>query len=368
LKPESVKLKERLARNEAFWRRDPAQRPLIGMSVNITFPAVSFSDLGIEKGRITPDMIDPEEYLAEWDKSYGYAEARGEDVFMVASPYSGIPWMEAIAGCEVYRSPASSSIWAEHPDPTWECLQHVAFDPSNPWLLKLVECSTVLREHAGGRYPIGTPIMRGVSDIAAALLGPQRMVLELYDHPQQLQSLLARCTELWWGVGQTLTEARGLFHGGQCAGRRRVWTQGTCILYQDDAAAYLSPRLYQEYFLPKAREILERYERSMIHTHSGSLRIMIDGLLALDALDAIEVDIDPIGPRVPELLDSFQRIQERKSLLIIGELEDMSLDDIQLLFKTLSPRGLCIVPKVNTEAEADALFDQLLSYVTNPQD
>jgi len=103
----------------------------------------------------------------------------------------------------------------------------------------------------------------------------------------------------------------------------------------------------------------------MIHTHSGSLRIMIDGLLAMDSLDAIEVDIDPIGPRVPELLDSFRRIQERKSLLIIGELEDVPLEDIQLLFKTLSPRGLCILPKVSTEAEADALFDQLLSYETD---
>jgi hypothetical protein len=193
------------------------------------------------------------------------------------------------------------------------------------------------------------------------------MVLELYDHPQQLQLLLERCTEIWQGVGQMLTEARGLFHGGQCAGRRRVWSQGTCVLYQDDAAAYLSPRLYQEHFLPKAREILERHHRSMIHTHSGSLRIMVDGLLSLDALDAIEVDIDPIGPRVPELLDTFRRIQERKSLLIIGELEDMSMDDVRLLFETLSPRGLCIVPKANTEAEADALFDQLLSYETHQE-
>jgi hypothetical protein len=365
LKEKNGILKERLARNEVFWRRGPAQRPLLGMAVNITFPAVAFAELKGGKGRITPDMIDAQEFLSDWDRSYKHTQARNEDVLMVASPYSGIPWMEAIAGCEVYATPASSSIWAEHPDPSWDSLQRVAFDPNNPWLLKLVECTTVLRKHAGGRYPIGTPIMRGVSDIAAALLGPQRMVLELYDNPHKVQQLLGRCTEIWQGVGQILTEARGLFHGGQCAGRRRVWTQGTCVLYQDDAAAYLSPRLYQEYILPKAHEILKRYHRSMIHTHSGSLRIMIDGLLALDSLDAIEVDIDPIGPRVSELLDSFQRIQERKSLLIIGELDDMPLGDIQLLFKTLSPWGLCILPKVNTEAEADALFDQLLSYETN---
>lgn len=352
---------DRLARNEAFWSHGPAPRPLFGVAVNITFPAVRFAELATGQGRITPDLIDPEAFLADWDRSYAHTEARAEDLFMVASPYSAIPWMEAIAGCEVYASPASSSIWAEHPDPSWQGLKRVGFDPNNPWLLKLIECATVLREHAAGRYPISAPILRGVSDIAAALLGPQRLVLEFYDHPQPLQELLARCTEIWQGVGQALVEAFGCFHGGQCAGRRRVWTPGTCMLYQDDAVAVLSPTFFREAIVPHEHEILKQYARTMMHTHSGTLRIMIDGLLSLQSLDAIEVQFDPSGPALPELLGYLKRIQDHKSLLIIGELKDLTLDGIELLLKELSPRGLCLIPKVNTEAEADALFKQLLA-------
>jgi hypothetical protein len=98
----------------------------------------------------------------------------------------------------------------------------------------------------------------------------------------------------------------------------------------------------------------------MIHTHSGTLRIMIDGLLSLQSLDAIEVQFDPSGPSLPELLGYLKRIQDHKSLLIIGELKDLTLDGIKLLLKELSPRGLCLMPKVSTEVEADALFEQLL--------
>jgi len=367
--PNVETLRARLAQNEAFWSRAPVERPLIGLAVNITFPAARFASLGTDQGRITPDMIDPEAFLLDWDRSHARTEARAEDLFMVASPYSGTPWMEAIAGCEVYASPASSSIWAEHPNPSWEGLKQVGFDPNNAWLLKLVECAIVLREHAAGQYPIGGPILRGVSDIAAALLGPQRMVLEFYDHPQELQQLFSRCAEIWQGVGQALVQAFGRFRGGQCAGRRRVWSPGTCMLYQDDAVAVLSPAFFQDHIVPHEYEVLKDFDRTMIHTHSGTLRIMMDGLLSLDTLDAIEVQFDPMGPGLPELLPSFKRIQHHKSLLIIGEAKDMTLEGIELLLRELSPQGLCLMPKVNTEEEADALFGQLFSYpLTNTQE
>jgi hypothetical protein len=355
------KLKARLAKNEAFWTRGPAQRPLLGVAVNITFPAVRFAKLETGQGRMTPEMIIPEAFLEDWDKSFAHTEERAEHLFMVASPYSAVPWMEAIAGCEVYASPASSSIWAEHPNPSWERLKLVGFDPNNPWLLKLIECAEVLREHAAGRYPISTPILRGVSDIATALLGPQRLVLEFYDHPRELQQLLARCTEIWQGVGQALVEAFGRFHGGQCAGRRRVWTPGTCMLYQDDAAAMLSPTFFREGIVPHEHEILKQYARTMIHTHSGTLRIMIEGLLSLKSLGAIEVQFDPSGPGLPALLETLKRIQDHKALLISGELEDLTLEGIKLICRELSPRGLCLLPKVSTEANADALLANLLA-------
>jgi len=352
-------LRERLANNEAFWHRADGQHPLLGTAVNITFPAVRFAELKPGQARMTPDMINPESFMEEWDRSFIYIENRAEDLFMVASPYAGVPWMEAIAGCEVYVSPASSSIWAEHPNPSWEALARVGFDPHNPWLLKLAECATVLREHAAGQYPVSVPILRGVSDIATALLGSQRFVLEFYDHPRELRQLLARCAEIWQGVGQALVEAFGSFHGGQCAGRRRVWTPGTCMLYQDDAVAMLCPSLFREFILPHEHEILRRYTRSMIHTHSGTLRIMIDGLLSLPSLHAIEVQFDPSGPSLSALLGSFKRIQEHKALVISGELTDLTMDGIKLLLQELSPRGMCLIPKVRTEVEADAMLAQL---------
>jgi hypothetical protein len=65
---------------------------------------------------------------------------------------------------------------------------------------------------------------------------------------------------------------------------------------------------------------------------------------------------------VTDLIPIFKQIQERKGLLLIGEMEYMSLEQVKALITELSPRGLCILSKVNTEAEADAIFDELLSF------
>ena len=357
-----LSIDDRLAMNEAFWERGPSDQPLLGMAVNITFPFVRFSDhpLPVDEGQVTPDMIDPAQFLANWDYSYQRTEARGETLFVVASPFDGIPWIEAIAGCDVYCSLAGNSVWAEHPNPSWDSLRQIHFDRDNPWLNKLLEYTNRLREHSAGRYPIGVPVMRGVADMVEALLGSQRMVLEYYDHPEEMHHLLDECTNIWRQVSDLMIQAFGKFHGGLGVGRRRVWGKGNCMLYQDDAVSLLSPSLYKEFILSREDKIFQKWDRTIIHTHSGTLPVMLDGLMSLDSLDAIEVLIDPTGKSLPELVPVFQQIQQHKSLLICGEI---GLDETKLLVDALSPRGLALMIKVGTEDEADVVYGKIQEYM-----
>ena len=139
---------ERLRRNQAFWSRDTVDRPLLGVAVNITFPLLTFTRQ-FDDDRVTPGMIRPEEFFTDWDRAHVEAEGRGEDLFMTASPFAGVPWMEAIAGCDVRAIPSSGSMWAEYPDANALDIRRIRFDAGNPWLKKLVEfsapCGTTLQ-------------------------------------------------------------------------------------------------------------------------------------------------------------------------------------------------------------------------------
>lgn len=136
------------------------------------------------------------------------------------------------------------------------------------------------------------------------------------------------------------------------------------MLYQDDAVSLLSPRFYQEYLLPAEHAVLAHFDRTMIHIHSGALPIMLDSLLALDSLDAIEVLLDPTGKQLPELIDCFKRILQHKALLICGE---MGLEQMQWLMRELPSAGWCLLPKADTESQADVLYSRLVTYAQGLQ-
>ena len=346
---------ERLARNQSFWLRAPVRGPLLGVAVNITFPLLTFAD-NLQDGEVTPDQIQPKAFLDDWDRAHTEATARGEDLMSVASPFAGIPWMEAIAGCTVRMMPGSGSVWAEYPEGFAINPRQVRFDPANAWLRKLVECTQALREHAAGRYPVGAPILRGVSDMIAAILGGNQMVLAYYDRPELIRELSERCTEIWQGVSCAVAEAKGSFMGGSCADRRRVWGRGTSLLYQDDAVALASPRFFREFFLPCIAEVLRPYTNTMIHLHSASLPIMARDLCMVPELHAIEVLLDPSGPQVLDLLKTFREILRYKALVICGE---MTAQQVRACIEALPGAGLCLQPKAGSSAEADLLWREM---------
>ena len=160
------------------------------------------------------------------------------------------------------------------------------------------------------------------------------------------------------GGPPVLTKAKGSFQGGSCADRRRVWGQGTCLLYQEDAAALLSPDLFDTYILPHTALVLRPFDYTVIHTHSDSLRIVSEALCHLPELRAIEVLLDPSGPQERALLPLFKRILRDKSLIICGE---MTLEQIKLFWRELPHAGLCLQPKVNTQLEGNSLYQEMLA-------
>ena len=61
---------------------------------------------------------------------------------------------------------------------------------------------------------MGQPILRGISDMIAALRGASQMVFDLYDHPEQFRRLAKRCTDLL----VALVEEQQRITGAVCRG------------------------------------------------------------------------------------------------------------------------------------------------------
>ena len=77
----------------------------------------------------------------------------------------------------------------------------------------------------------------------------------------------------------------------------------------------------------------------MMHLHPASFYV-IDYLLEIDALNAIQINKDVGGPSVEEMFPVFQKVQKKKNLVLWG---DFTEEELTLLSRNLPPEGVYIM-------------------------
>ncbi len=327
------------ARHCAFWQRGPVEYPIVGNKRTNAFVLgdYAFPVLGRP---LTPDDVDIPRAL-EWADAL-YRSGNGfldGDLVWGLPPLPGVPWMEAILGCAIWVSHESRSLWAAPWLDDWQALERALPLSTNPWFRKLIELTQALVRQADGAYPVTQTLMRGPADLAVALRGHERLALDLYDHPGEVRQLARRCTDIWIKVAQALFAVLPRFDGGYAGARLEVYAPGTLVRLEEDATILFSPGAYREFFQECDRRIASSFDYTILHTHSANSKL-IDGLLEIQELGAIQVSLDPTGPSLDQMLPLFKRIQAAgKGLLVTHELSAAALAP---LLDGLEPRGLAL--------------------------
>jgi len=316
----------RIALHRDFWERRALKRPLVSFQLNDYFISRRMhaaADLLVEGKRITPDMLDVDRYLEDYERMYQEACATGQDGFWVAEPFNGIPWMEAILGCEIHGT--KSSFVSQPCMDSPAALKTMAFDPDNAWVRKYLEFVAKLTRLSAGRFPVGQPIMRGASDAVGALIGQTELVFAIYEEPDIVRAAFFTALDVLRNVVRLQFEATASFHGGYSLGLYHVWCPDKCIWFQEDLSALLSPQIYADFLLAPNASVCEGYDYTAAHLHPASFFIL-DSLLQIDKLKAIQINKDVGGPSVAEMIPVFQKVLASKNLIVFGDLDEAEID------------------------------------------
>ena len=360
-RPARASLAERLALHRTFWARDKQPRPLASFRVGDFFFARHFQAalplLEADKP-ISPEMLIVSEFLPDYERQFRESEELGQDGFWTAEPFTGIPWMEAILGCSICARPQSFISRPRFSSPE-EALEKLRFDPQNPWLAKYLEFTLSLAKLSRGRFPVGMPIMRGPTDMLGALLGQQEMVIALVEtDPRVMRPLIELLTRAFLAVIEAQRRLTPPFYGGSALGFYHVWAPGTAIWFQDDLSSLLSPKLYRQFFLDAARLILTGHQHTAVHLHPNSFFIL-DELLTLENLKAVQVNKDISGPGIQEMLPVLAKIMQTRGLILWG---DLTLEDLDLVRQNLPCRGLALHVVAPTQEEAAARQEMIRNW------
>jgi len=286
---------------------------------------------------LTPELLDFER-MAGPEPAQGPLGLMG-DRFRTTTAFGWVPWVEAIVGAAVEALIQAGSMRTLAFVETWDDWQGGDAHRDEAWYALLLRLTEALVARSGGRHAVVAPTMRGPSDLAEAVMGPELMCFSIYDHPDELCGFLEEVTDVFIEVLHALLARIPPVAGGYVS-PFGIWAPGTVVRTQCDASALLSAKHYATVFLPHDVRICESVDYSFIHLHSCSLHT-VDGLLEVELPHAIQVTLEaePSGPPLAALVPIFHKILEVKPLLIEGHLSD---DEVSWLLDTLPAGGLAI--------------------------
>jgi len=347
-----IPLDDRLSRFTQWFNRSN-DRPLFGFTLGSYYPLHRYPEGARDlNGIIKPEDIVVERFLDDTDRLYERHEEAGGDFLFSSAPFLGVPWVEAALGCGVEADHTTGST-RSLPPPGFSSHPVVPeFSDRNPWVAKMLEFIPALEARSAGRYPVGNTLMRGVTDLLSALYGGEKFIYRMCDEPGEVQSVVDQLTRFWIEFGRCLLERLPLFHGGTGSFLYGLWSPGKLIWLQEDAAALLSPAMYESFILPADQAIASAFERTVIHLHPT--RFIPTKQLVETDLDAIELHIDHDGPRAEALWDHYRTISAKKPLYIWGDLTE---EDLEFVFTQLRRQGLAVNVIVESPDEAHALWE-----------
>ena len=336
-------------RYRAFWNRDEARRPLVGLTLKTWFPRNEYRASAVWPSGclLTPDMIDPLAFLPDEERSLREGETGHDDLIRGASPSQAIPWLDGMLGARLRALPGS--ILAEEQHLSWDELEEIRLDRASPWFRKYIEWIDALVDFSGRRFPIAHGTLPGPSDLAGVLRGRTQIIYDLIEEPERAVRLLRRLALITRELSDEVWKRIPLFCGGYFDAEYQLWSPASLFRMQEDATALYSPRLYRALLQAIDRELAAEYPCSFIHLHSTSMFILKD-LLEIEELRGFQVNNDVGGPPIKTMIPYFRAIQRADRPLIIRG--SFSPEEIRLLMDCLEPKGLFMYVMVKNMEEA----------------
>ncbi len=160
---------------------------------------------------------------------------------------------------------------------------------------EILEHTRFFRRATEGGLPIQMPDMQGPLDLAGNMLGAERLMVEMYDHPGAVHRLLDRMTRDFVAYMHLQEEAAGgTLVPIHCM--PTVWLPpGSAMSLSEDLLAVISPRFYPTFARPYNERVAAEFGRVVIHS-CGSWEHNLAGLAQTQGLLGVNFGVSETDP------------------------------------------------------------------------
>lgn len=329
-------------RHEAFWNGAPGPALLLGSAPLPGAPAI---------GKHLDLVEDTDAWFA----------ARSQIPFLMKPSPDFFPYLRADFGPVMLTGllGAKAEFGAET---TWYP-EFIADDWSNApdwnitnqaWWQALQRMLIRVAQDAAGRYLVGTPSLGGGADVLLNMRGPAKLCLDLVDRREHFQPALDAIYLAWHQAFSLLWDSVSPYQAG-LVHWLTLWSNQPYYVAECDFNYMISPRDFQELFLPDIVRRAKTVGRAIFHLDGPGAARHIDALLDEPAITAIQY-VTGAGNSGFKKLEMLKKIQARGKPLMVTLYDPQ---EVVPLARELEPRGLAFLIDFSSPEEMAHVYREL---------
>jgi len=333
-----------------FWDKQSDGRPPIGIVNTDIYLPVKYLRQPFPRQHVEPEDVRTDAVMTDYEVAFAERPVNCDDWIPFAAPWRAIPWLEAWCGCPVRFS--SGSLAPEPICDSVEALETLPLPAQEQWFGCLRQQTELLVANAPPDCWISPTILRGPSDVLAALRGLTNFLCDLRDAPEmidqaadRIHQLLLRAIDLHFSVVKPKRGGYGHIFG--------YWAPGPTIALQEDALGLCHPNLYRDLFMRCTADAVRHLGACVVfHLHSTGFQ-HFRHVLRIPGLAGVQMTIEPNGPPLADLLPVFREILQQSRLLLFL---DHRFEELSAILTQLPTAGLYLaIPSTCLETEAQFL-------------
>ncbi len=200
------------------------------------------------------------------------------------------------------------------------------YNAENPWYRRLREIIQTAANRWQGRVQIGMTDLGGNLDILSTFRPGEKLLLDLYDHPEKVEDLTWQSHDLWWKYFHELEQITAGTNPGYSSWAQ-ILSEKPHYMLQCDFCYMISPEMFDKFVKPELKATCDKLENAFYHLDGPGQLPHLDSLLEIKSLKGIQWIPGAGSPGLTQWPDVFHKISDSgKKIQLLSHLSDEPFD------------------------------------------
>ncbi|HAU39141.1 MAG TPA: hypothetical protein DCX07_15680 [Phycisphaerales bacterium] len=202
---------------------------------------------------------------------------------------------------------------------------HFSLDLQHPWLQRIESLIRAAQKRWGSQVQLGMTDMGGNLDILSTFRPSEKLLLDLYDHPDEVKRLTWEAHEMWWKAFDHLNRVLQPVNPGYTAWVP-IFSEMPYYMLQCDFCYMIGTGMFDEFVKPELAATCKKLAHPFYHLDGPGQLAHLDSLLAIPGLRGVQW-IPGAGAAPPRAWpEVYRKIRDAGKLMqVVGDLDDLRI-------------------------------------------